>query len=245
MTIIPRLKLALDKNAPHILTAVGAFGVVSTAVLAARAAVPAYKLLQDNPEASTKEKIRLTWKIFTPTAISATLSIAAIVCSDRISATRTTSLATATALANTSLKLYQDKVLEVAGEEVAKQVKEKVAEEKVKNSAPPTSASLVVGDGDVLCYDSHSGRYFHSTVEKIKRAENELNRELLQEMWVSLNQFYDKIGLEGVKMGESLGWSADALIDIMFLGRLSEEGTPCVVIDYSLDPKFDGWRMSA
>lgn len=245
MTIIPRLKLALDKNAPHILTAVGAFGVVSTAVLAARAAVPAYKLLQENPEASTKEKIRLTWKIFTPTAISATLSIAAIVCSDRISATRTTSLATATALANTSLKLYQDKILEVAGEEVAKQVKEKVAEEKVKNSAQPTSASLVVGDGDVLCYDSHSGRYFQSTVEKIKRAENELNRELLQEMWVSLNQFYDKIGLEGVKMGESLGWSADALIDIMFLGRLSEEGTPCVVIDYSLDPKFDGWRMSA
>lgn len=245
MAIIPRFKLALDKNAPHILTAVGAFGVVSTAVLAARAAVPAYKLLQENPEATTKEKIRLTWKIFTPAAISATLSIAAIVYSDRISATRTTSLATATALANTSLKLYQDKVLEVAGEEVAKQVKEKVGEEQVKTSAPPTNVSLAVSDGDVLCYDSHSGRYFHSTVEKIKRAENELNRDLLQEMWVSLNQFYDKLGLESVKMGESIGWSADALIDIAFLGRISEDGTPCVVIDYAVDPKYDGWRMSA
>lgn len=59
-------------------------------------------------------------------------------------------------------------------------------------------------------------------------------------MYASLNDFYDLIGLKPINVGYDLGWNIDdGEIDIYFSSQLAEDGTPCLVIDYSVAPKCD------
>ena len=104
--------------------------------------------------------------------------------------------------------------------------------------------SNVVEKGNTLCYDSISGRYFKSDIEKIKKAENELNKKMLNEMYLSLNEFYDELGLRPTSLGNELGWNIDdGLIDIHFSSQLSEDDQPCLVLDYCVAPRYGYERL--
>lgn len=57
---------------------------------------------------------------------------------------------------------------------------------------------------------------------------------------------YDKkyidyeIALPETKLGDELGWHVDnGLVDLRFSSQLAEDGTPCLVIDYQIAPKYD------
>ena len=92
-----------------------------------------------------------------------------------------------------------------------------------------------------MCYDSVSGRYFKSDMETIKKAENELDARLRNEMYVSLNEFYYEIGLEPLRViGEDLGWNIDnGYLDLNFSSQIASDGTPCLVLDYGVAPRYD------
>lgn len=93
---------------------------------------------------------------------------------------------------------------------------------------------------NTLCYDAVSGRYFKGDIEKIKKAECELNRQMRDEMYISLNDFYYEIGLDNIKLGDELGWNIDdGYIDLSFSSQLASDGTPCLVIDYTIAPRYD------
>ena len=99
---------------------------------------------------------------------------------------------------------------------------------------------VITGKGEVLCYDAISGRYFKSDVDKIRKAENILNKKLMNDMYCSLNDFYDLVGLPFTQLGFELGWNVnDSLVEIEFSTQLSEDDIPCVVVDYSVTPKYD------
>ena len=94
-------------------------------------------------------------------------------------------------------------------------------------------------NGDTLCYDSVSGRYFKSSIDQIKKAENSINRTVLTEMYVSLNEFYDELDLDHTKLGNDLGWNIDdGLIEIDFSSQIADNGKPCVVVNYSVAPRY-------
>jgi hypothetical protein len=85
-----------------------------------------------------------------------------------------------------------------------------------------------------------SGRYFKSDREVIKKAENELNRQMLSDTYVSLNEFYDLIGLNRITIGDDLGWYVnDGYLKLQFSSHLANDGTPCLVIDYIVAPRYD------
>lgn len=59
-------------------------------------------------------------------------------------------------------------------------------------------------------------------------------------MYVSLNDFYYKIGLDNTKIGDDLGWNIEnGLIELHFSSQLAADGTPCLVMDYQVAPKYD------
>ena len=59
-------------------------------------------------------------------------------------------------------------------------------------------------------------------------------------MYIALNEFYYEVGLPGTKMGDELGWNIDGgLIGLDFSSQLSEDGTPCLVIDYRIAPRYE------
>ena len=115
--------------------------------------------------------------------------------------------------------------------------------QKRKSMQHPAKESeiIFVGDGETLCYDVLSGRYFKSKIDKIKKAENDLNRRMRDEMYISLNEFYYEIGLPSIKIGEDIGWNIDreGYIDLRFSSQLNDNDEPVFVIDYGCGPRYD------
>ena len=75
-------------------------------------------------------------------------------------------------------------------------IRDSVSKDKmVKN--PVREVILTESGGNTICYDVLSGRYFKSDRDKITRVMNELNRQMRDEMYVTLNDFYYELGLMG------------------------------------------------
>ena len=240
------LKTAIKKHSPEILTGIGIAGMITTTVMAVRATPKALILIEERKEEIGAEKleamdmVKTTWACYIPAAITGTLSVACLIGASSVNARRNAALATAYTLSESALKDYQGKVIEMFGEKKNEAVKDAVAKDKVEKNPVLTREVIITEKGNTLCYDAISGRYFKSDIEKIKKAECELNRQMLDDMYVSLNDFYYEIGLDSVKLGDELGWNVDSgYIDLSFSSQLASDGTPCLVIDYSVAPRYD------
>lgn len=240
------LKTAIKKHSPEILTGIGIAGMITTTVMAVRATPKALILIEERKEEIGAEKleamdmVRTTWVCYIPAAITGTLSVACLIGASSVNARRNAALATAYTLSESALKDYQGKVIEMFGEKKNEAVKDAMAKDKVEKNPVVTREVIITEKGNTLCYDAISGRYFKSDIEKIKKAECELNRQILDDMYVSLNDFYYEIGLDSVKLGDELGWNVDSgYIDLSFSSQLASDGTPCLVIDYSVAPRYD------
>ena len=240
------LKTAIKKHSPDILTGIGIAGMITTTVMAVRATPKALILIEERKEEIGAEKleamdmVKTAWACYIPAAITGTLSVACLIGASSVNARRNAALATAYTLSESALKDYQGKVIEMFGEKKNEAVKDAVAKDKVEKNPVVTREVIITEKGNTLCYDAISGRYFKSDIEKIKKAECELNRQMLDDMYVSLNDFYYEIGLDSVKLGDELGWNVDSgYIDLSFSSQLASDGTPCLVIDYSVAPRYD------
>lgn len=240
------LKTAIKKHSPEILTGIGIAGMITTTVMAVRATPKALILIEERKEEIGAEKleamdmVKTTWACYIPAAITGTLSVACLIGASSVNARRNAALAAAYTLSESALKDYQGKVIEMFGEKKNEAVKDAVAKDKVEKNPVVTREVIITEKGNTLCYDAISGRYFKSDIEKIKKAECELNRQMLDDMYVSLNDFYYEIGLDSVKLGDELGWNVDSgYIDLSFSSQLASDGTPCLVIDYSVAPRYD------
>ena len=240
------LKTAIKKHSPEILTGIGIAGMITTTVMAVRATPKALILIEERKEEIGAEKleamdmVKTTWACYIPAAITGTLSVACLIGASSVNARRNAARATAYTLSESALKDYQGKVIEMFGEKKNEAVKDAVAKDKVEKNPVVTREVIITEKGNTLCYDAISGRYFKSDIEKIKKAECELNRQMLDDMYVSLNDFYYEIGLDSVKLGDELGWNVDSgYIDLSFSSQLASDGTPCLVIDYSVAPRYD------
>lgn len=236
----------VSKHSPEILTGIGIAGMITTTVLAVKATPKALTLMEERKwdleveKLSPVETIKATWKCYIPAAVSGTFSIACLIGASSVNARRNAALATAYKLSETALSEYRDKVVETIGEKKEQTIREKVDKDRIEKNPVSKSEVIITEKGNTLCYDSISGRYFKSDIEKIKRAVNELNRRMTYDVYVSLSEFYDELDLNHTLLSDDLGWSIDdGLIDVSFSSQISDDGTPCIVINYAVAPKYD------
>lgn len=227
---------------PELLSGLAVAGVIGTAVLAVRATPKAL----DSLEAAKKEDpskvvlkrqiIAVTWRHYIPAGISGAVTIGCIIGATQIGSRRNAALLAGAALADRAFQDYKDEVKELLGERKEQEVREKIAEKQIEQN-PPTGEVLILRPDQQLCYDTLTGRYFRSDIETIRRAENEINAQVIRDMWCSHNEFYALIGLPDVIAGEELGWNMDHLMQLNFTSHLAEDGTPCLAIGYQNLPK--------
>ena len=242
----------VNKHSPEILTGIGIAGMITTTVLAVKATPRALELIEEKKtkdwvdELTPLEVVKTAWKLYIPAIATGVVSTACLIGASPVNVKRNAALATAYKLSETALSEYREKVIETIGEKKEKTVRDKVAEERVKKNPVSKSEVIVTGTGTTLCFDPISGRYFQSSIDKIKRAENELNKQMLHDIsgYVSLNEFYDELGLDHTSVGDDLGWNVDKLIDISFSSQLNDNGEPSVVLDYLVAPKYDFYKFS-
>ena len=243
-TFIKSVKHSIAKHSPEILTGIGIAGMVTTTILAVRATPKALMLLQDaqydkGDVLTTSEKIKTCWKCYIPSAVTGTLSIACLIGASSTHLRRNAALATAYKISETALSNYKAKVIETVGEKKEQAIREKVAEEHVNRNPVYQHEVILTEKGNTLCFDVLSSRYFKSDIEYIKKTINELNRRMLNENYVSLNDFYYELGLQSTKIGDDIGWNIDrGFIDVTFGTKLTSEDKPCIVIDYTCEPRY-------
>ena len=234
------------KHSPEILTGIGIAGLVSTSVITGKATLKASRILEEEREnreedISTIEIVKICWKPYVPAVITGVASISCIIFASSQNYKRNAALATAYSISEAALREYKDKVVEVIGEKKERSIKEAIAKDKIESNPVGNKEIIMAGKGETLCYDSISGRYFKSDIEDIKSACNKINSELIKQGYISLNDFYYEIGLESIKQGDLIGWnlSKDDLIELDFSSQLATDGTPCLVLDYLVTPKYD------
>lgn len=235
----------LKKHSPEILTGIGIVGMVATTVTAVRATPKALELIdereiKESKRLSNMEVVQTTWKCYVPAAVTGTLSAACLIGASSVNMRRNAALATAYTLSEAALKEYKEKAVEVVGEKKEQAIRDAVAKDKVVKNPVSGSEVIMTGKGDVLCLDVISMRYFRSSRDVLEKAANKLNRRMRDEMYISLNDFYDEIGLVHTKIGDDLGWDIDmdGYIDLNFSAQLAEDDTPCLVIDYRIAPHY-------
>lgn len=240
----------LTKYSPGILTGIGIAGMIGATFMAVKATPKALYLIESKKEESEVEEltpvetIKTCWKCYIPTTLTTVLSAACLIGASTVSAKRNAALATAYSISEAALREYQEKVVEVIGEKKEKAVRDAVAKNQIERD-PVTKSEVVIIDSNsnTLCYEPLSGRYFKSTIDKIKKAEIKLDRQMIQEMYVSLNDFYWEIGLDGTDLGDQMGWNlSKGYMDLSFSSQLADDGTPCAVIVYGIPPVYDYQR---
>ena len=244
--LVNELRSLFIKNSPEILTGVGIAGLITTTIMAVKATPKAIILINEKKSEENVDKLAIkdafvvSWRCYIPSTIVGIASIACIVGASSVSHKRNAALATAYAIAETTLQEYQEIVIDIIGDKTEKEIRGKIMEDKLASNPVKTSEIILTERGNTLCYDTISGRYFRSDIDQIKKAENELNRRMRDEMYISLNDLYSEIGLELTSIGDEIGWNIDrGYIDIYYDSKLTSDGTPCLVIDYRLYPKSD------
>lgn len=240
------VKSAARKHSPEILTGIGIAGMITATVMAVKATPKALILIEEkkNEESTnsltTVDTVKAAWTCYIPAAVTGTVSIACLIGASSVNARRNAALATAYTLSESALKEYQEKVIETIGEKKEQTIRDAVAKERIEKT-PVTSKEVIITEkGNTLCFDYVSGRYFKSDIETIKKSINILNRRMRDEMYISLNDFYYEVGLSPIGIGNELGWNIDkGYIEPDFSSQLADDGTPCLVVSYFVEPRYD------
>lgn len=258
-------KKSMKKHSPEILTGIGIAGMISTVVLAVKATPKAMTLISDAEEegrlelekagkyddkhinALAKEVrkpinvVKVAWKPYIPAAVTGVASVACLIGANSVHVKRNAALMTAYQISTTALADYREKVVETIGEKKEGNIRDKVSKKKIEEKPANNSTIIMTGKGNTLIYDIHSDRYFRSDIDSIRNAVLDLNERMINgnEMYISLSDFYDEIGLKHTETSDRIGWRIDkGRIDIRYSAQLTDDNEPCIVLDHLMPPEY-------
>lgn len=246
--LVHRTKLFIGRNGSTILTGMAGVGLIATAVFTAKATPKAMTRVENAREEKGEELTKLETAIaaapaYIPPILTGVATLACMFGANVLNKRQQASLMSAYALVDNSYREYKKKVEELYGEGSNQKVQAEIAKDKYEES------DLEPEDGMKLFYDEFSGRYFESTIEKVQRAEYEINRDLNMQCYATLNDFYDYLGLIPIDGGEDLGWSADmnaeyywqSWIDFIHHDVVMDDGLEVTIITMVIEPTL-GWE---
>lgn len=271
MNLAQKAQILLTQNSSTILTGVGAVGTVGTAYLTGRASFRAAKLFDHaekelqkdfeieheissqangesvlffEPQLPVKTKVKLVWKDFVPPVAVGTVTVASIVLAHRIDTRKIVALTVASGISERAFKEYKEKVVEKLGERESTKIRDEIAQDRVTNTPLRAGDIIVTGDGKVLCMDMLTGRYFMSSMEDLKRAENKINHTLNQHMDASLTEFFEEVGLAPTTFSDQVGWNAAQMVELQISATMTPDDRPCLAVEFNPHPFSDYYRIN-
>lgn len=259
LDLAQRAKFLLNQNSSTILTGIGVAGTVGTSFLTGRASFRAAGIIsdaehevardmaQDNsfPLVLTKfDKTKLVWKEFVPAVGLGGITIGSIIVAHRIDARKIVALTSAAAVSERAFKEYKEKVVEKLGKREDEKIRDAVAQDRVTNTPLRAGDVIFAGDGKVLCMDMLTGRYFMSSMEDLKRAENKINHTLNSQVDASLSEFYEEVGLAPTTFSDQVGWNCANNIEVQISSTLTPDNRPCLTVEFNPHPFSDYYRIN-
>lgn len=233
---------SVKAHSPLVLTSFAIAGVVSTAVLAARAQGKATEIVARDAVTTgvgrtDLEYFKMVWPLYIPPVATGLATISCIIGAQSINTRRQAALMGAFTITEGAFQEYQEQVAEALTKPQKDKIETAIAQKRVDEN-PPATELMMQADGKVLVLDMFSGRYFRSTQETIRMAQNNVNERLTSggEMYVSLNEFYALLDLEQSIMGEVVGFNTTNMVDVNFKTAIAEGGVPCLTITFRALP---------
>lgn len=254
--LLKPLATTLKKHSPEILTGLGIAGMFAAVFTAVKVTPKARDILDRESERRMSgetpvdmvvikktgvyrlpnwDVVKLTWKCYIPTALLLLSSTGCIIGANTVNFRRQAALTLACNLSERAFREYKEKTIETLGAKKEAVLRDSIAQDHL-DKTPLEKDKIIVTDktGDTLCLDFQSGRYFMTSIEKLRRTENELNKRLLHEDYISLNDFYYAIGLDPIGLGDDLGFHIEnGLINFGF-SSLIKDDKPCIVLEYEV-----------
>ena len=226
--------------------------MITTAILTGRASFKAAEIIalrqaiHDNDEKShqftTRENTEFVWRLYISPVAIGLLTATSIVLANRIGARRAAAVAVAYSILDKGFEEYKEKVVEKLGTTKEQKVRDEIAQDRVTRNQQ-SIGTLFVGTGKVLCYDMYTGRPFESTMETIRKAENDINEILRHDHHASLTDFHYMLGLSPTLVSEEVGWNLDKPLEVDYSTTLLEDGRPALTISYQVSPARNYFRQ--
>lgn len=268
---LKRLFRTAKKQLPSILTGIGIAGGITATVLAVKETPKAIELIDEakrekatqqlremkedatvtdlikSTELTPVETVQAVWKVYIPSFLIGSASVACLIGANSVHASRHAALYSAYKLSETALSEYKDKVKEVLPEKKVKEIKQKIAEDKVDKAIVNEPSEIrnnviVAGDGDIWFIDPFSNQEFLSTTVAIREAIVRLNNRMRTEMFVSLTDLYDEIDnprLCRTATSDNLGWCVDdGDIYLDPSDAIVRNGKAYIIMDFMKRPEY-------
>lgn len=154
--------------ASTILTCLGAIGIVTTSIMAAKATPKAVELLNTAKEEKgddlTKlETVKVAAPAYIPTVVMGLSTIACIFGANVLTKKSQASITSAYALLNTTYREYTNKVKELYGDEADREIKSEIAKDNYDESIDKD----LLSNDEFLFYDFNSHQYFSATISDV------------------------------------------------------------------------------
>ena len=257
-TFIAKTALGVSNHSSEILTFLSILGIGTTVYTAHQDTIKAEHKLEDERrywrksgvyhKFTVEEKVKLTWKCYIPTAISALSTAGCIAGSHYCSHRQKEALSSAYTLSQMTLQEYQKKVVEKIGENKERELREEVYKEVANRQTPPALYLnnevdvIETGHGNTLIYDMVAEKYIKSDINYIKSVRNDLNYELMSELYFDWNEIRYRLGMPMTKYGSDRivtaenPWKPEFSFDDEYL---AETGQVKVIMTYDLIPKSE------
>ena len=239
--LLKRAEKVVVDNSPVILTVLGVTGALTTAYLTGRASFKAARIIDeyyepmiDGDRISTKEAMKLVWKLYIPAVGTGVLTVAAIVGANKIGTRRAAALAAAYSISQKAFEEYREKIIEKIGEKKEQAARDEIAQDRV-NTKPPGDV-IFAGEGSVLCFEAYTGRYFLSDMETLRKAQNDINAQLLHDGYASLSDLYDMVDIPHTSVSDEMGWTSDHPLEMKFSAVLTPKSVPCISMAFAVVP---------
>ena len=244
------------ENGATILTGLGVAGVVSTAVMTAKATPKALDILADKQEYKQEhygepltrfEKLLAVIPPYLPAILMGTATTACILGANHLNKVRQADLLAAYACLDATFKEYQAKVKDIFGEAGEKKVREELEKERFisEKYGDPSEKKLF--------YDKFSNRYFEMSTHELLKAIYDANRMYNYLGELKLNDLYEYLGLKKIDIGETLGWNAQkdwecygfSWIEVRWEQFETPDNLEAFVIQFEIDPAkdYEEWKI--
>lgn len=203
----------------------------------------------------TKGVIKATWKCYIPTAVATTVTLAALIASNRLTKRQIALLSSAVASGGALVQKYRKEILDRTNPEILSEIDNAVAKATMEESKPPiieTSGLMSYEsfdpneDGEYLFFDPFTKIKFRATKLAVLGAKYYLNRNFSLGGNVGLEMFYNFLGVELPEEYRGCEWDCEVLcndgyywIDIDLTRSDTpdpETGEMYYILEYGMDP---------
>lgn len=187
------------------------------------------------------QALKVCWKYYIPTVISVASGITCTILSNKVILKQNAAVLGAYTLSQAGLQAFQDESKKLLGEAKAKELSEKVSEKIVSDNIDKKNKEIYIDeDKEKIYYEPMTGRYFKSRWIDIENAAIKCNKSHNIDETITMNEWFQYLGLESTELGEEFGWRGynGEYIDI-YVDMIMPKGKdyPVGAIGYNILPK--------